>query len=166
MRPQTMKRGVMSVCHGRMHSGRRRSPGSRRICARLALIQKESTLVSEGNRAPFKYPVDSFTILVQPCLALSCQPGQRHASSQSRCKQAVPNDPCRHSRCNMCPDFFSGCCKSGHHCFHNASILTKLSRTCSTGVEVLETATHHRYMRSACAAYIHPYSRSPTMRPR
>ena len=35
----------------------------------------------------------------------------------------VPNGPWWHSRCNMCPDFFPGCCSSGHHYSHNVSIL-------------------------------------------
>ena len=76
------------------------------------------------------------------------------------------------SVCNMCPDFFPGC---GHHCLHNASILTCIStmrpsRTWSMGVgmfqrPLLKAATHHQYIvPNMCRIhrYIHPAFWSPT----
>ena len=53
----------------------------------------------------------------------------------------------------MCPDFFPGCCLSGHCCSHSASILTcvctlRLSRTRSAGVGMF-----HRPLRKAVTHY-------------
>ena len=79
----------------------------------------------------------------------------RHTCSESWCKM-VPYGPWWQNRCNMCPDFFPGCCLGSHCCSHNASILTCIctmwpSRTWSMDVgmfhrPLLRTATHHQYI--------------------
>ena len=47
--------------------------------------------------------------------------------------------------CNMCPDFFPACCSGGHHCSHNASILTCVcTRGClESSLWVWECSTDH-----------------------
>ena len=100
-----MKPEVEPVCDGRMRSERWRSPCLFRKRVRPSLAYRQTTLITEDDRAPFHSPVDSFTTPEYPCLEVSrCKwwPGQRHMWSGSCCKQAVPSGSWRHSMCNMC----------------------------------------------------------------
>ena len=71
-----------------------------------------------------------------------------HMWSESCCKQTVPNGPWWHSRCNMCPDFFPGCCSGGHCCSHIVSIFTCICTLCPSryGNVPQTTVTHHQYL--------------------
>ena len=105
------------------------------------------------------------------------EPGQKHTWSESSCKQTVPNGPWWHNRCNMCPNVFPGHCLCGHHCSHNAPILTCVCTTrnlvysCENVPQITpkssSTPPIHRYfVPNMCSIrrYVHPVSRRLIMR--
>ena len=78
------------------------------------------------------------------------------------------------SRCNLCLDFFHGCCSGEHRFTHKASILTCVGNLVYWLGNVPQTTTESNEIPpitfcTTCAAirrYVHPASRRPTMRPR
>ena len=93
-------------------------------------------------------------------------------------KATVPNGPWWYSRCNMCPNFFPGCCSVVHRCSHKALVLNAsvVRGRPESSLLVWKYSTNHCWKHwhtndtlcATCAAvrrYIHPASLRPTVRP-
>ena len=120
----------------------------------------------------------SWSVIIKCVRAWWCR-GVSGSLDRGTRELTVPNGPRWYSRCNMCPDFFPGCCSGGHRCSHKASILmcVCIRGRPEPGLHMWECFTDHCWKQRhttdtlcpTCAAirrYVHPVSRRPTMRPR
>ena len=136
----TMKPKAGHVYRGRMHSGRWRSQCLCRVRPSIAYRHNLLSLLKTTERHSI---LQSTLSRRQSSRAWRSRGVSGSLARGTRdefwCKQKVPNSSWWHNRCNMCPDFFPGCCSGGHRCSNIVYILTcvcttRPSRTWSTGV--------------------------------
>ena len=144
-----MKPEVGPVCHEQMHYGRGRSPGLCHSHVHQSLTYRQN-LLSSLKTTECHFTLQATVSWHQSSCAWRCRGvsgslARGTHDPKSSCKQAVPNDPWWHRRCNMCWDFFPGCCLGGHCCLHlHRSWCVSLLGDCpETSLQVCECSTDH-----------------------